>query len=243
MMTGDNSSVPRKINLFCFPFAGGSFYSYKEFEKYIPDYINMIGIDLPGHGRRMREPLLKDVHEMAEDIFYQIKGRLYEPYAIYGHSLGAILSYLFAQRIVKENMPYPVLMFLSGRAAPPVCKEKYVHLLPKQEFIKKVNKYGGIPNEILQEEELMDFMVPILRADFEAAGTYKYEETVPLDIPMTVMTGLKDEEVEYKEALKWQEVATEKISVRQFPGGHFFIFEHPMEIVRILCQNLEKALC
>ena len=87
------------VRLFCFPFAGGSFYAYRGLERCLGNGIRLTGIDLPGHGRRIKEPLLKDAHKMAEDIFTQITPYLSEPYAVYGHSLGAILSVLVVRQI------------------------------------------------------------------------------------------------------------------------------------------------
>ncbi len=239
-MTYD-TAVHEKMNLFCFPFSGGSFYSYKPFEKHVPRHIHVSGIDLPGHGRRMREPLLTDIHEMVEDIWMSIKDDLNAPYAIYGHSLGSTLAYLFTLKAIAENKPSPCRLFLSGRNAPSVNKRKNIHLLPKQEFIQKLLQYGGTSKELLQEKDLMEFMVPIMRADFQAVETYTYDRNAPrLAIPLTVMIGLNDVDVTYEEALKWQEVTTWKISVRQFPGGHFFIFDHLPEISRIICQDLAE---
>ncbi len=228
-----------KVKLFCLPFAGGSSYAYREFEQHISDFITVRFIDFPGHGKRMREPLLTNIHEMADDIFYQIRDDLNEPYAIYGHSLGATVSYLLSKKIVGKDMPnQPFHLFLSGRAAPSVKKEdRTFHLLPKEEFIDKVAEYGGIPELVLQEKELMDFFEPILRADFQAVETYKYEKTDLLDIPITALIGL-NEKVTYDEALKWRETTTRDVSVKQFTGGHFFIFEHLAEIGRIISQTL-----
>lgn len=231
-----------QINLFCFPFAGASFYAYKPFEKYLPNHIRVVGIDLPGHGRRMREPLLTDIKEMVRDIWAIIKDDLNFPYAFYGHSLGTLLAYELTVRVIRQGKPLPLRLFLSGRAGPSVSKNRDVYLLPKAEFIKKVTEYDGTPGEVIQSAELMDLMEPILRADFRAVGTYRHQETSPLPMPITIMFGSDDKEVTYEEALKWQEVASDKIAFRRFTGNHFFIFEHTPEICKIIRQDLEKSL-
>ncbi|MDM8524238.1 alpha/beta fold hydrolase [Desulfococcaceae bacterium HSG8] len=231
----------QKPTLFCIPFSGGSFYSYRELEKSLSHAVKVAAVDMPGHGRRMGDPLLTDAYEIAEDLLTNIKAELGEPYAIYGHSLGAKVTYLLAKKIVEKGYPRPRHLFVSGSGGPPTrIKEKDLYLLPKQEFFDKMREYGGTPEEVLAEGDLMDFMEPILRADFQAVGTYEYKNGLRLDIPITVMIG-SDDNVTRSEALTWQEVTTREIAVRQFPGGHFFIFDHLTEISSIICQELEKA--
>lgn len=236
-----NSSVTiRKTNMFFLPFAGGSFYSYRDFRKYLPDSAAITAIDVPGHGRRMREPLLTDIHDITKDIFRLLKDSLNEPYAIFGHSMGSVLGYLLCKKIRDAGKALPVHLFVSGRYAPSVeSREKDFHKLPRNEFIRKLKTYGGLPKEVAGSEELMDLFVPIIKADFQAVSNYRYEPSEPLDIPLTVMIG-KDEDTTYEEALKWQEISSRKISVRQFSGGHFFIFDHLPEIGKHIAEAIEK---
>jgi surfactin synthase thioesterase subunit len=234
--------MPQKINLFCLPFSGGNSYSYRKLEQYTADFINIVALELPGHGKRMKEPLLNDITEMAEDVIEQMKNSFSEPYAIYGHSMGATLGYVVSQKIVQQKISPPIHLFVSGHQGPSVVDNKErLHVLPKEEFIEKVLAYGGIPDMVAQEKELMDLFVPIMRADFQALETYTHKPAQPLNVPITVMIGL-GEDITYEEALKWQEVTTQKISLKRFPGGHFFIFNHLPEIGRIISQTLEKSV-
>ena len=126
----------QKIHLFCLPFSGGNSYSYRKLEQYKADFINIIALELPGHGKRMKEALLKDIAEMAEDVFEQMKNSLSEPYAIYGHSMGATLGYIVSQKIVQQEMNPPLHLFVSGHQGPLVeNKREELHVLPKEEFI------------------------------------------------------------------------------------------------------------
>ncbi len=230
----------KSLNMFCLPFAGGSFYAYREFEKYVASDIRVIGTDLPGHGRKIAEPLLTDIHKMADYIWELVRDDLNDSYAIYGHSMGATLAYLLTKKIFQENVPVPRHLFVSGRPGPSGGNEKEeIHQLPKAEFIRKITEYGGTPKEVLAEEELMNFMEPILRADFQAVETYHYAGDTPLDIPVTVMVGSDDRTCQ-GEAMKWQAITTQEITFREFSGGHFFIFEHLPEIGKIISQALTK---
>jgi surfactin synthase thioesterase subunit len=231
-----------KINLYCIPYAGGSFYAYREFERYMADFIRMIPLELPGRGKRFKEPLLTDIYEMVDDLFHQIKMSLHEPYAIYGHSLGALLGYLLVKKIIEKDFNKPVHLFFSGRQGPSLMRGRKLHLLPKKALIDQLISFGGIPDELLREQQLIDFFEPIIRADFKAHETYQYEKSQPVATPLTVMAGLHDKETTYDEAMTWQEVTTETITIRQFPGGHFFIFNNLSEIAMIFSEQLDKAV-
>lgn len=230
-----------KINLYSIPYAGGSFYAYRKFESYMADFIHLITLELPGRGKRFQESLLTDVHAMVEDLFHQIQKSLNEPYAIYGHSLGALLGYLLVKRIVSQGLSKPVHLFFSGRQGPSLIRGRKLHLLPKKALIEQLILFGGIPDELLREKELIDFFEPIIRVDFKAHETYQYEESQPVSVPLTVLVGLDDKETTYEEALTWQVITTKKITVRQFPGGHFFIFKNLVEITRIFSEQLDMG--
>jgi surfactin synthase thioesterase subunit len=189
----------------------------------------------------MAEPLLTNIFDLVDDVFYLIKDDLAEPYAIYGHSLGTILGYLLSCKIVRENLPLPLHLFVSGRQGPPIeGEERGWHLLPDAEFIQRVLAYGGIPREVAAEKELMDLFVPIMRADFQALSAYSYHQPEePLSIPITVMIG-SEEDITYEEALTWQAVTTHPVSIEQFPGNHFFIFDHLQKIGQLISETLEK---
>ena len=238
--SGEQPSQRQRINLICLPFSGASIYSYRDIATQIADFINIMPVELPGRGKRISEPLLSDIYNMTDDIFHQIKTHLNVPYAIYGHSLGTLLGFLLVKRILNEDLPQPLHLFFSGRGGPSVQdKDKHIHALPKKEFIKKLHEYEGSPQEILNDEGIMEFFEPVLRADFKAITTYVYKKDIPFDIPITVMIGT-NEDTTYEEAMKWQDETSKKISVRQFPGGHFFIYQHTREISRIFSSTLQN---
>ncbi|MBI9089217.1 MAG: thioesterase [Desulfobacterium sp.] len=232
----NNISVP--VRLFCLPFAGGSYYSYYPLEKHMDPRIGLTPIDLPGHGRRMQEPLLGDLDDMCTDIYDRIRDQLHVPYGILGHSMGATLGYLLAQKIIDRGAPRPLHLFASGRQGPPVpSRMKDVHLLPKPDFIKHLQLYGGIPDSVLGEKELLDLFEPILRADFKALGNYTYQKETPLAVPITVFLGTADTTT-YEEALTWQAVTTTKICIHRFSGDHFFIFDHLQDMGRMISETV-----
>jgi len=220
------------MNLYCFPFAGGNAYSYRGLGESLGRVV-VTTFELPGRGRRFREPSLHDLDAMVEDLYRQVRPGLRRPYAFYGHSLGASLAYLLTRRTIAEGDLPPRYLFVSGQKGPAVGKDETRHLLPKEAFRDMLIDLGGCPPEILAEPELFDLFEPVLRADIAALATRRYEAADPLDVPIQVMTGRGDD-VSEQDAMQWQRETTREIRLAQFPGGHFFIHQHWSEIRRLM---------
>jgi surfactin synthase thioesterase subunit len=236
-MKGSSMSF-EQIKLICFPFAGGSSYSYQRFEKYLPNNIKIVNAELPGRGRRMDEPLEKDIRKMAADVFHAIKPFLNSPYAIYGHSMGALLGYLVAQLIYNEGFPLPIGLFVSGRGGPSLIERKERRYdLPQPEFFSVLKELGGCPEEILADEVMMEFFEPIIRADFEAVETFKYQPENPLHLPVEAMIG-RSEDITEHEARLWEKETTGTFNLTYFEGDHFFIYQHEHEIINMIIKKL-----
>jgi surfactin synthase thioesterase subunit len=229
--------------LFCLPFAGSSAYSYRAFQSYTDDTLRIAAIDLPGRGRRFCEPLLRNLNDMADDAYNQIRQRLNGcAYAVYGHSMGSWIAYLLVKRILRDGYPPPRHLFVSGRPSPSVPgKEKDWQGLPRTDFLEILKRFGGTPSEVIGNQELMELFEPVLRADFQALADYTYEKSEPLDVPITVLWS-HDENVTRAQALGWQEQTTKDFSLLEFSGGHFFIFRHAAEIVGVFARAV-AAVC
>lgn len=230
-----------RINLIILPFAGGNYYSFRSFIESAPEIINVIPLELPGRGSRIREPLIHSLDELIDDIFQQVRNNLDSQYIIYGHSMGTLTGYLLARKIQKHNLPPPIHLIFSGAAGPSVevYRKTSRSELPRVEFISMLRELGGIPVEILASVSLMDFFEPILRADFRCIEQYIHDHSlVPFDVPVTALIGDK-ESVTVKEASQWQEVTSFPIEVIEMAGDHFFIFNHVENILEIIKQRIK----
>lgn len=233
----------KKVKIFAFPFAGGSKYSYRVLHDYVPADFEWETIELPGRGSRMSEPLLSDLKETAEDVFQQIKKKISEggEYLIYGHSMGALLGYELTKKIVEAGLNKPLCLFLTGRGAPSVGKEKKISGYERDAFWKEIHDLGGLPKEILENEEMKDFFEPFLRCDFKAVEDYQYEGMEkPFPIPLFIRTG-SDELIYGKDVMKWQKETEYPIDLKVLPGDHFFIFQHPEYIIMQIVEACKKA--
>ena len=234
----------KEFTLFFFPYAGGSAKVYKSWEKSMPSEIEMVYIDPPGRGRRIGEKPCQSIEQMLEDVFDQIKDRLEDgKYAFFGHSMGGIIAHEMVYKIREAGLPEPEYLFLSGRGAPHVEGEDDdddMHLLPDDQFIERLNDYGGTPKQVLENKELMDLFLPILRSDFKVCNEYEYSTgEEPFDFGITIFTGL-EEELSDAKIEGWQKYTKHKLRSNRFPGGHFFLHEEKNKhhILRIISRTI-----
>jgi len=232
-----------KIKLFCIPYSGGSSSVYYKWKRLLNDYITLIPLELAGRGRRMREPFYESVSQACEDISNMILAQLQpnEPYAIFGHSMGALLAYETYYCLKAKGVHEPEHILFSGRKAPHDEAEKSEYYkLPEDEFLDVVFNYGGNTREILQNRELLDLFVPILRADFKIAEIYEYaahEEKIQCN--MTVVNGTSDLSISRSDINMWSELAGKDCDYRWLGGGHFFITDNCARTVDLINEVLE----
>ena len=234
----------RPITLICFPFAGGNRYSFRAFQSLWPKEIRTIVIEYPGRGARIMQPLQSDISNVAIDAFSLIKEIIGNTdYAIYGHSMGAIVGFEVIHRILDDGLPAPVHFFVTGTTAPssPRRSERKWHLLPKDQFISRLRDLDGCPKEIFENPELLDFVEPIIRSDFKAVETFRYHRRKPFDIPVTVVTG-SEESMEERDIVLWQEETVRKVDFRRMKGDHFFIFDMQQnDIPRLILEKIYSS--
>jgi medium-chain acyl-[acyl-carrier-protein] hydrolase len=164
---------------------------------------------------------------------------LTKPFAFFGHSMGALVSYEFARRLQREGQPEPFQLFVSGCVAP---HERDIsdptYNLPEPEFIAELRNLQGTPAEVLDNAELMQFMIPIIRADFKASQTYKYVPGPPLECSLRAFGGLKDEMVPREKVDAWSEHTRGSFRAQMLPGDHFFLNTSQSLLTRIIAQEL-----
>ncbi|CAK0767342.1 Thioesterase domain-containing protein [Gammaproteobacteria bacterium] len=233
------------MNLYALPYAGGHSLVYRHLEPLLKPAVTLKTLDPSGHGRRSREPLITDMEKMADDIFEQIKDELADhPYAVFGHSMGALLAYLLTRRIDAARLPSPGHLFCSGRGAPSVLAAELLtppprHTLPSADFWAYIDGLGGVPPELKAHRELMDYFEPVLRADIKALECYQYRPPErPLALPITVFYGLNDKEINTTSLLPWHQESQQGVTFCPLHGGHFGILEQLPMLARRLLRNL-----
>ncbi|HLZ88298.1 MAG TPA: alpha/beta fold hydrolase [Puia sp.] len=234
-----------KINVLSLPFAGGNRHSFRAFQRQSPDYIKFVVLEYPGRGERTHEGLIRNIHRLVEDLFRQAKKHIAQGrYALYGHSLGGLATWLLARKIVENHLPPPVHLFITGAIGPGSdvrMEDNKRHLLGKGDFLQMMKDLQGMPDEMFRDSELLAYYEPILRADIQVSESYVHRELEPLDIPFTVISGA-GEEGEPADYQIWQKETKRKVCFYQLPGGHFFILDHAREVVEIILKELSFYL-
>jgi surfactin synthase thioesterase subunit len=236
--------MEKKISLICIPFAGGNKYSYRPLFSESSEIFNATTLEYPGRGTRIFEELTSDIEALVNDLFKQLKPILNKGnYALYGHSLGGLLAYLLAVKIRENKAELPKHIFVTGASGPsaPSRLTKKFHLYPQKEFIDEIIILGGMPDEILQDNAMLEFLEPILRNDFKVSETYVHQAAEPLNIPFTVITGI-DEDLTAEEVLLWQKESISAVDFKQLEGDHFFIMQHKAFIINAISEKLIKQL-
>ncbi|MGH9898896.1 MAG: thioesterase II family protein, partial [Pyrinomonadaceae bacterium] len=190
------------------------------------------------------EPLQTHLPTLVQSIYQDILPFLDKPFVFFGHSMGALLSFELARLLRKEhgeNGPAPEHLFVSATEAPHQRqKEPRLSELPYDELVPELRRFNGMPKEVLENEELMHLLLPMLRADFTLCDAYEYIPEPPLACPMTVFRGLEDHEVKREELEAWKEQTTGPFSIRMLPGDHFYIHASQALLLRVLSQELRR---
>jgi medium-chain acyl-[acyl-carrier-protein] hydrolase len=229
-----------KYSLYCFPFAGGAATYYAEWADRFRGPIELVPVQLPGRGPRMAEPLATRIEDLAHDIAMAIAEEDTVP-LLFGHSMGAIIAFEVARRLQSLGRPAAHLS-VSGRPAPLLSRPaEMVSQLPHAEIVQVLRDYGAADEEILQHEELLAMLMPIIRADFAMIESYRYEPGPPLECPISSWCGTADPEIDLEEMQGWAEETTGGWSLFGRPGGHFFLSQHVEEISRVTHEAVAHA--
>jgi surfactin synthase thioesterase subunit len=220
-----------------FPYAGGS---PAAFNKWTANKVETYIAHYPGRGSRFNEPSIKRIGTLIENLLPVIQPLLDKPFALFGHSMGGLIAFELARGLRKRNLPQPKVLFLSACAAPHIPDPNPpIHALPDNEFLEALKEFNGVPSEILNQSEALKIFLPILRADFEAVETYRFDSSEPpLDIPIVAFGGLDDPRVSREQLEGWAKQTVSGFESQLFPGDHFFINRFRNAILESIMADL-----
>ena len=232
-----------KLQVFFFHFAGGCHYSYNFLKDHLPAQHHYHFLELPGRGRRFDEELITDKNKAVLDLLKQLHAIRNRdiPYVIFGHSMGALMG-LWLTFKMKEMGDPPGYLIVSGTAGPGIEEERVekIHLMDSANFKAKLESMGGVPEEILEDEELFSFFDPIMRADFEVVDPDNFtEKGIKVECPIYALMG--DEEEHHNKIKNWQRYTKQQFHEKLLSGNHFFIYEHPEQVGEVLMKCCNKV--
>jgi medium-chain acyl-[acyl-carrier-protein] hydrolase len=205
--------------------------------------VELYCLQLPGRGSRWGEAPYARLIPLVQAVASALLPFLDKPFAFFGHSMGSMIGYELARELRKRGAVSPAHFFVSGGPAPHVREKKPpVHGLPDLEFVQHLRKLNGTPPHLLQDEELLDLMLPVLRADFAICETYAYTPEPPLECPISVFGGIRDGEISKDDLESWREHTSGNFFLQMFDGDHFFIQSARAHVLQELSKKLHAIL-
>ncbi len=237
---GSQLQTHPKARLFCLPYAGGAASAFSSWQQSMPAGIEVCAVQLPGRGSRLIEPCFTQLQPLVGALTEAILPYVNDgDYYLYGHSMGARLTYELACALDKRGATLPKQLFLSGARAPQTARRKRaLHSLPHDEFLQELAALNGTPKEMLEHKELMELAIPILRADFEVCETWPQQLDHQLDIPLRVFGGLEDPGVLLEDLDAWQQASSGPFKRHVFPGDHFFINPQKEKLLGLIARYI-----
>jgi medium-chain acyl-[acyl-carrier-protein] hydrolase len=83
------------------------------------------------------------------------------------------------------------------------------------------------PEDVLASKELMELLLPTIRADFELCEGYRNIERRPLEFPVAAFGGIDDVSVDEEALQAWSKYTTCKFECYMFQG-RAFLFRRDM---------------
>lgn len=217
------SKQKARLNLFCFPYAGGGASVFRAWQGSLPSWVAVCAVQPPGRESRIREATIGNVKALVDDLLPSIIAYTDTPFAFMGYSTGALVAFEMARELRRRALPLPLLLGVAAARAPHIPEPNPLHHLPEDELIEGLRRFSGTPEEILQNRDLMDLYLPILRSDLAIEELYKHVEEDPLDIDVQAFYGRDDDEAPRSVVEPWKQHTGRNFQLHEIDGGHFFI--------------------
>ena len=233
-----------RVRLICMPYAGGGAAAWHPWLALLPDWVELGMVLLPGREGRLREQPCKRMACAIDALAPAMLDLTDRPYALFGHSMGALMAFALARALHATGAPPPAWLFVSGRRAPQLAEpEALIHTLEDGPFVGAlIRRYNAIPRALLEDVELLRVFLPALRADLELLETYTYAPAPLLNTPIMALGGVDDSRATLPELAAWQSQTACTFRMIQFAGGHFYINDARTALVQTLIATLADAL-
>jgi myxalamid-type polyketide synthase MxaE and MxaD/epothilone polyketide synthase D len=231
-----------RTRLFCLPYAGGGAAIYRPWLKAVPRSVQVCALQLPGRENRLTEPAFTSMDALIPALVEAIRAHLDRPFALFGHSMGALVAFELARALRRRHLPQPRHLFLSAHRAPHLPDRRPpIHQLDDDAFWEEMRRLEGTPQEVLDNEELKELVLPTLRADFQLCETWKLIDEEPLDEPFSIFGGTEDPNVDRDELESWRDYTSGAMTLRMLPGHHLFLQQAQSTVLDAVLEDLRKS--
>jgi surfactin synthase thioesterase subunit len=225
------------MRLVTFAHAGGGPQTFMPWDTKLAPDVELWHVTLPGRAARMREPFAREwgplVDELSEAIARDVPG----PVALFGHSLGALLAFEVARHLADSGQE-PAHLIVSGRDAPDTAPALEVPETDDELLDLIDDNYGGVPDQVRASQEVLDYFLPMLRADLELARDYVLEPGATLTCPITAMTGDADPIASPDGLARWDSQTGAGCERHVLPGGHFYLADREPDVLSTISRRL-----
>jgi medium-chain acyl-[acyl-carrier-protein] hydrolase len=231
------------VRLLCLPHAGGGASAFRTWSHALPDWIEVDAVQLPGRETRVREPLRCDLAALVDELADALAPVARRPYALYGHSMGALLAFELARRLAGGMGREPVHVFVAGYGAPHLHPSRSrLHLMPFDAVVDDLRHSGVTPEPVLADHGLMALLVPILQADIAMCVRHGRTSPDPVAAPISAFAGAADTVVAPGALDDWAALTTSTFRLRVLDGGHFFPVSARAALLGALQADLTEAV-
>ncbi|MDT0457049.1 thioesterase domain-containing protein [Streptomyces sp. DSM 41527] len=226
----------------CLSRAGGSARDFDRWRAPMGEDVELAAVQLPGRLDRFHEPPLSDLHEIAEEVAAALTTLPARPYVLFGDCMGALLAFETACALRRRGAAPPDCLVVASYPAPDRLRtERPYGDGSADDLRQRLREVGGVPPAVLDEDELFELMLPMLRADFAAFEGYRHRPTEPLSVDIHALVGADDPYVTVTDLHGWQRHTTGEFTARALPGGHFFLHESDDAVSRVRSLALAGA--
>lgn len=230
------------VQLACFPHAGGGAYAFRRWATSLAPDVELWSATLPGRAARVREPFAREWAPLIDELATAINDAFAAPFALFGHSLGATVAFEVTRELSRRGA-HPAHLFVSARGAPDTTPSFTVPA-DDGDLLRDVSAlYGGVPGVLHGSREVLEYFLPILRADIDLAAAYLYRPGPRLDVPITALSGETDETVSRAQLKGWRRQTSASFEWREFPGGHFYFEGRESGLLKMLMSRLTSGVC
>ncbi|MFF1516496.1 thioesterase II family protein [Streptomyces sp. NPDC058305] len=238
-----NSTRPA-LRLFVLHHAGGSHLLYRTWPAALPPSWDVRLLDAPGHGLLLDRAQITDAGRLADHLLDGIEAELDDPYALFGHSMGALLTYEITRRALGRGLPLPVWAGLSARTAPqPGGQGQRYHQLSDADLRERLKLLGGTPGDVFEDPDLWALFEPVIRADLRLVETWRPDpDAVVLPVALSAYAGGADRSAPPASMTGWARHFERFLGLRVFDGGHFYFAGDPSPLLRQIRWDATAAL-
>jgi medium-chain acyl-[acyl-carrier-protein] hydrolase len=231
------------LRVFTFSHAGGGASAFNAWTTRLPKGAQLLRVQLPGREDNWERPPFTSAKELAPALFARVRGLLDVPFLFYGHSLGALISFVLAQEIRRAGLPLPKVLLVSGRRAPrlPLSHAAF-HRLPDEELTAYVQAMGATPSKMLERAHWREPFFRTLRADLQISELFEWHEEPPLECPLVMFPAAADDTVKPFEAETWRTHTSARFELCPVSGGHFFDERGREAVIQQVSARIQREL-